>query len=229
MKVTVFTSTQPRHLSLIEDLSEVAEVFAVQECKTLFPGQVSGVFPRSPIMEGYFDRVNAAEREVFGGPRFLAPGIRQLVLQRGDLNLLDPEVSRLAMGADRFIVFGANFIKPPLVDLLIEKRAVNLHGGVSPYFRGMSPTFWALFHGRPDLVGSTIHLLSRGMDSGDVLFHAFPKAEAIDPFLMGMKSVKAAHRALVDNLDDLADMEPVPQDKGLEICHARGPTSRTVR
>ena len=225
MKVTVFTSTQPRHLSLIEALGEVAdEVFAVQECKTLFPGRVGGVFPTSPSMEGYFDRVNSAERDVFGGPRFLAPGIRQLVVQRGDLNLLDLEMLRPAMDSDFFVVFGASYIKGPLIDFLVEKRALNIHMGTSPYYRGASCNFWALHDGRPDYVGATIHLLSKGLDSGPVLFHAFPRARAWDPFLLGMKAVEAAHKGVVEHLSsgDLLDLDPVAQDKGLEIRYSRG-------
>ena len=225
MKVTVFTSTQPRHLSLIEGLSAVAdEVFAVQECKTLFPGRIGGVFPESASMEGYFDRVNAAERNVFGGPRFQAPGIRQLVVQRGDLNLLDLEAMRPALDSDFFVVFGVSYIKGALIDFLVAKRAVNIHMGASPYYRGASCNFWALYDGRPDYVGATIHLLSKGLDSGPMLFHAFPEARAWDPFLLGMKSVEAAHKGVVEHLrrGDLLDLDPKVQDKSLQIRYSRG-------
>jgi hypothetical protein len=37
MKVTVFTSNQPRHLALVERLAGIAdEVYAVLECNTVF-------------------------------------------------------------------------------------------------------------------------------------------------------------------------------------------------
>ena len=55
MRVTVFTSNQPRHLSLIERLAGVAEeVFAVQECNTVFPGRVGDFFRKSEVMQRYF-------------------------------------------------------------------------------------------------------------------------------------------------------------------------------
>ena len=52
MKITVFTSNQPRHLSLIKDLSIIAdEVYAIQECNTVFPGEVKDFFDNSEIMQ----------------------------------------------------------------------------------------------------------------------------------------------------------------------------------
>ncbi len=41
MQITVFTSNQPRHLSLVRRLAEVADkVFVVEKCNTVFPGRV---------------------------------------------------------------------------------------------------------------------------------------------------------------------------------------------
>ena len=67
MKITVFTCNQPRHLSLISALAKVAdEVFAIQECVTVFPGTVADFYRKSDVMQAYFSRVIAAEKEVFG-------------------------------------------------------------------------------------------------------------------------------------------------------------------
>ena len=199
MKITVFTSNQPRHLNLLRRLAEVAdEVVAIQECSTLFTGKVAdSIYQRSDKMEQYFAHMLAAEKQAFG-----------------DIALLD---------ADVVIVFGASYIKPPLVDALIAKKAVNIHMGVSPYYRGSACNFWAIYDGRPELVGATIHRLSRGLDSGDMLFHALPKPEATEPFMLGMKAVDAAHRALAQHAKDgtLLTMPVVQQDKSQQLRYSR--------
>ena len=93
MKVTVFTSNQPRHTSLVEDLAAVAdEVFVVQECNTVFPGEVADFYQRTEVMRRYFTEVLRAERAVFGPPRFLPARARGLAVKAGDLNRLDLEV-----------------------------------------------------------------------------------------------------------------------------------------
>jgi hypothetical protein len=224
MQITVFTSNQPRHLALIESLASIAsEVFAIQECNTVFPGQVQDFFGKSPVMQDYFSRVLAAEREVFGDVRFPPPNVRQLSVKMGDVNRLDVAALEPAMGADVFIVFGASYIKGPLCDRLVQRRAINIHMGVSPYYRGSSTNFWAMYDRRPQFVGATVHVLSSGLDSGPMLFHALPQPAAVDPFVFGMRAVRSAHVALVEHLKQrtLFDLAPVAQDRSKEVRYTR--------
>jgi hypothetical protein len=224
MKITIFTSNQPRHISLISKIAGIADkVFAIQECNTVFPGAVADFYRKSETMQEYFSRVIAAEGAVFGGIGFSPPNVRTLSLKDGDLNGVDKSVLAPALDSDLYVVFGASYIKGPLIDFLVERRAVNIHMGVSPYYRGSSCNFWALYDGNPGLVGATIHLLSRGLDSGNMLFHALPKPQACDPFLLGMRAVNAAHAALVDAIVSGAvfDCAPAVQDKSREIRYTR--------
>lgn len=224
MRIAVFTSNQPRHLALLNAMAEVAdEVVAVQECNTVFPGRVADFFHRSPVMQDYFQKVIEAEQGVFGDIGFARKNVRQLPVRMGDLNMIDPKLLAPALEADTIVVFGASWIKPPLIDLLIEKQAINIHMGVSPYYRGSSCNFWALYDDNPQYVGATIHMLSRGLDSGQMLFHALPKPEAVEPFRLGMRSVRAAHLGLKAALADgsLWNMPRVAQDKAVEIRYTR--------
>jgi folate-dependent phosphoribosylglycinamide formyltransferase PurN len=224
MRITVFTSNQPRHVALIEALARVAdEVLAVQECSTVFPGRVEDFYRHSPVMQDYFSRVIAAEAEVFGRPRFAPANVRHLPIRMGDVNQLEIDALSTALSADFFVVFGASFIRGPLCDLLVSRRAVNIHMGVSPHYRGSGTNFWAMYDRRPDLVGATIHLLTRGLDSGPMLFHALPPAEAVDPFVHGMRAVRAAHVALAHHLRQgtLLTLESASQDKSRQIRYSR--------
>ena len=144
-------------------------------------------------------------------------------MKAGDLNSVPMEMLDPALHSDAYVVFGASYIKGKLCDELVSRRALNIHMGVSPYYRGSSCNFWALYDKRPDLVGATIHLLSSGLDSGNMLFHALPPADTDDGFLLGMKAVKAAHDSLVQALqhDTLRSLKPAKQDKSLEIRYTR--------
>jgi hypothetical protein len=224
MRITVFTSNQPRHVGLLERLAMMAdEVFAIQECNTVFPGQVQDFFRKSPVMQDYFSRAIAAEAEVFGTSRIAPQNVRQLPVKMGDVSRLDLQSLGDALHADVYLVFGASFIKGPLCDHLVANRAINIHMGVSPYYRGSSTNFWAMYDDRPQFVGATIHRLSAGLDSGPILFHAFPTARAVDPFVYGMQCVRAAHESVVDHLrrGDLLSLEPVPQDRSRELRYTR--------
>lgn len=224
MRIAVYTSNQPRHLRLIERLCEVAdEVCAVMECTTLFPGQVDDFYRKSPAMQTYFGHVMEAERKLFGQARLLPARARVMALKMGDLNGIEESALGDALSCDVQVVFGASYIKGPLVDRLIERRALNIHMGVSPYYRGSGCNFWAVHDGHADLVGATIHLLSRGLDSGAMLFHALPPREACDPFDLGMRAVDASQTTLAALIANGAvhRLEPVAQDRRGEIRYSR--------
>ncbi len=224
MTITVFTSNQPRHIALIETLASIStRVFAVQECNTIFPGLVDDFFRKSPVMQDYFSRVMRAETEVFGCARFLPENVRSISMKMGDLSRIKTNDLGEALSSDAFVVFGASYIRGPLCELLVARKAINIHMGVSPYYRGSSTNFWAMFDQRPDLVGATIHRLSAGLDSGPILFHAFPKASHVDAFRYGMLSVRAAHLGLREFLSDpnYVHVEPASQDRSQELRYTR--------
>lgn len=224
VRITVFTSNQSRHTSLIERLTGVAdEVWAVRECSTVFPGQVADFFARSVTMQAYFRRVIDAEHTVFGAPRFSPPAVRELSLKMGDLNKVPMSVLAPALESDVYLVFGASYIKGPLIDFLVEHRCFNIHMGTSPYYRGSSTNFWALYDERPEYVGATIHMLTKGLDSGPMLFHAFPPNAATDAFELGMRAVKAGHEGFASRLADgtIGTLVPVDQDRSRELRYTR--------
>jgi methionyl-tRNA formyltransferase len=75
---------------------------------------------------------------------------------------------------DLIFVFGTSLIR----GALLEKGRlgiVNLHGGLSPQYRGADCTFWALYNGEPDRVGCTLHFIDAGIDTGALIAHVCPE------------------------------------------------------
>jgi hypothetical protein len=224
MKITIFTSNQPRHLHLIDCLSEVSdECYAIIEANTVFPGRVQDFYQKSETFQKYFSNVMAAEQKLFGDIRF-SNGTRDLIIKSGDLNKLDRSALEPALNSDVYIIFGASYIKGWLIDHLVENSALNIHMGISPYYRGSSCNFWCLYDNNPHLMGATIHMLSKGLDSGDMLYHVAPVTIGCsNNFEFTMASVKSAHQSLVTRISDSSIFQytPVKQDKTLEIRYSR--------
>ncbi len=59
-------------------------------------------------------------------------------------------------------------------DVLAEVSVpvINMHAGVTPRYRGVHGGYWAVADGRPDLAGTTIHLIDSGIDTGGILGQA---------------------------------------------------------
>ena len=224
MRIAIYTSNQPPHLALIERLASVAdEVYAVLECNTVFPGRIDDFFRKSPVMQEYFGYVQAAERKVFGQVRPLPGNVHAMPIRMGDLNRVSMSHCEPFLACDRQVVFGASYIKGPLCAALVEREALNIHMGVSPYYRGSSTNFWALYDGRADLVGATIHRLTTGLDSGPILFHALPAVQDWDGFELGMRAVEAAHEGLVESIQNgmIDHYQAIPQDRTQQQRYTR--------
>ena len=224
MNITVFTSNQPRHINLINSLSKIADtVYAIQECNTIFPGQIDDFFRKTPIMQEYFSYVIKSEINVFGSVEFTRNNVKTLSIKSGDLNKIDLSILTDALDSDYYIVFGSSYIKGDLIKFLVNHNAYNIHMGISPYYRGSSCNFWALYDGMPKYVGATIHMLSKGLDSGDMLYHVLPKVREYEPFDLGMEAVKAAHESLVYMIEtkNINKYQPIKQDNSLEIRYTR--------
>lgn len=222
MKVTVFTGNQPRHTALVNALAGVAdELCLVMESGTRFPGALAGHYAVSQVMEQYFNRVRRAESTIFGVP-WLARNISTFALGAGELNFVELDRLSPCLDSDLFVVFGSSYIKGPLASFLVERRALNLHMGTSPFYRGTACNFWALYDGNPDLVGATIHYLSQGLDNGPIICHATPSIDTDDPFIFTMQAVEEGIRKVVSVATGVLRLAPIdPMGLGAEIRYSR--------
>ena len=224
MKITIFTSNQPRHISLVNKLSEISEsTYAVIETKDLSNGVIKDFYKPSPIMEEYFRKVNNSEANIFGEEMNINSSVESLVINNGELSNLDQDTLRDALDSDLYVVFGSSYIKGWLVNHLISRKTINIHMGISPFYRGVGCNFWALYDLNPDLVGATIHMISKGIDSGGILWHCFPKYDNEDPFDFTMKSVLSAHSSIVNGIlsKEIFELSPTIQDKNKEKRFSR--------
>jgi methionyl-tRNA formyltransferase len=112
------------------------------------------------------------------------------------------------------VLYGTSIIKPPLLDAYAG-RVVNLHLGLSPYYRGSGTNFWPLVNREPECVGATIHVASEKADAGGVLAQVRPDAEPADVAReVGTKTIRAALGVLpaVLSLYLRGALRPRPQD-----------------
>ena len=225
MKITLFTSNKNRHNYFINLLSEISsELFVVQECQTIFPGVIPGDYPVSPTMNKYFQNVNDVQLKLFGNSYVnnFNKNIKILPMIYGDLNQCTIKFLSDFLESDIYIIFGSSYIKSELLNFLVEQKAINIHAGVSPYYRGADCNFWALYDNNPHLVGSTIHFLSKGIDSGPILYHAMSNLKE-NPYEYSMSTIKSAFHSITKKIQDnsIFNIEPINQKKNKEIRYSR--------
>ncbi len=72
---------------------------------------------------------------------------------------------------DVIIQSGAGILKPQIFTLA-RLATLNLHHGIAPLIKGMSSILWGQYERKPDWVGSTVHVIDEGIDTGAVLAYA---------------------------------------------------------
>ena len=226
MKITIITSNNLRHNYLIREISKIAkEVFVIQECKPILGGLNSSFYRKSKTIFNYFKKVKKAQHKIFKNTKsqyLNLKNIKIVALNYGDLGVLDFKSFKEFFKSDIYIVFGSSYIKGNLCDFLIKKKAINIHMGISPYYRGSDCNFWAIHDSNNHLVGATIHYLSKGLDSGKILYHALPKYKK-NLFEYSMSSVKIAIDSLSKKIKNkkIFKINSINQNKDLLIRYSK--------
>jgi folate-dependent phosphoribosylglycinamide formyltransferase PurN len=213
LRVLVLCGRSPRHLYVANSLCRAAEVLAiVQEtgsdlswkklARTLRPDN----FVRK-AWRWLRDRrryTGQGEARFFFGDR--APALDRPELVREVAHINHPDVVALArrLQPDLIAVFGTSLIRG---ELLREGRLgiANLHGGLSPEYRGADCTFWALYNGEPNKVGCTLHWIDAGIDTGGLIAHVSPAVrEGDDELTLFWRAVMTSAEAYAELVHRLA-------------------------
>ena len=130
----------------------------------------------------------------------------------------DPdEIGRMeALQPDVVFVFGTGILREQVLSAF-PGRIINVHLGLSPYYRGSGTNFWPLVNREPEYVGATIHYLDAGIDTGPIIAHARPAIAVEDgPHDLGNKTIVAAMKLLADAAEAHVHgrVNPVPQRGG---------------
>jgi methionyl-tRNA formyltransferase len=188
LRVMVLCGRSPRHLYVANALCESADVLAiVQETgsafswKKLFKTLRPDNFFRK-VWRWLRDRrryTGNREGKFFFGEQ--TPKLEHPELVHEFPHINHPDVVTLAreLKPDILAVFGTSLIRG---DLLKEGRLgiANLHGGLSPEYRGADCTFWALYNREPEKIGCTLHWIDAGIDTGRLIAHVSPEIKPDD-------------------------------------------------
>jgi methionyl-tRNA formyltransferase len=213
LRVMVLCGRSPRHLYVANVLCRSADVVAiVQESGSEFSWKklAKKLRPDNFARKAWRwlrDRRrytgNGEARFFFGEvpPRLDHP---ELVKEVPHIN--DPRLVELArdLKPDLIAVFGTSLIRG---ELLKQGRLgiANLHGGLSPEYRGADCTFWALYNGEPAKVGCTLHWIDAGIDTGRLIAHVSPKVLPDDDELkLFWRSVQSSAHVYAEFLRRLA-------------------------
>jgi methionyl-tRNA formyltransferase len=117
------------------------------------------------------------------------------VLAVEDINGVEVATTLNQLKPDLILVQGTRMISA--ATLAQMPLVLNLHWGLSPYYKGSYCTEWAILQNDLNNIGFTIHQISSKIDEGDILTQERVKVEPADSVnLINMKLTRNGARAM---------------------------------
>jgi methionyl-tRNA formyltransferase len=208
----ILCGRSPRHLYLANRLCEVARPVAiVQESGSEWSvKKLARALRPANVARKAWRWVRERRRYASGAEARSFFGAAVPELARRDLLVDVPHVSHPDVVAltdrlrpDVIVVFGTSLIRGSLLERG-RLGIFNLHGGLSPRYRGADCTFWALHNGEVDQVGCTLHRIDRGIDTGAIVAHVRPEVrDGDDELTLFWRATRDSAEVIVELLERL--------------------------
>ncbi len=107
------------------------------------------------------------------------PGVKYVNVSCGDINSSGFASFLRELRPDIVIVLGSSVIRQEIISVP-SSAMINIHSGLSPYYRGTWSYGWPIVNNEPECIGVTVHCIDPGIDTGDIIFQARPSLEPGD-------------------------------------------------
>jgi hypothetical protein len=199
MSVLLLTGSHPRHYFVASALAEAGLLAAhvIEKREAFVPKPPDDIDDDlKALFIRHFREREEVEQEFFGGANREFPGIPTLEVSREELN--GPGVREFAgaISAGIALSYGVHFLKQETLAAFPE-TCWNVHGGLSPWYRGCITMFWPSYMLEPQMTGITVHQLTGKLDGGPIV-HQCPA-----PLIKGDGLHQLAARAVTRFAEEL--------------------------
>jgi hypothetical protein len=215
MKIVIFTRTGFHHTSFINRLQEDFEITCV--VREAYPEALRCDGPRNGkdarFLEEFHEEYSAGFRYHRMLKDFLKapcdiiierPSTKYLNVRCGEINTEGFTSFLNELGPDIIAVLGSSVISPKIISVP-EFGAINLHSGLSPYYRGTWSYGWPIVNKEPEYIGATVHYVDPGIDTGDIIHQTRPRLdEADDLNAIFLKVIAEGIELVAQTLEEIA-------------------------
>ena len=216
MKVVVICGDSPRHCQVAREVAETGALSGLiverRECHV--PDPPSGLAPSTEdLFVRHFKDRAAAEYHFFGAPELPASVDRRLTVTPETLNASPTHKFLQEIRPDLIISYGCHKLTAGV--LALGSEAWNIHGGLSPWYRGAITHFWPSYMLEPQMTGVTIHETTADIDGGDVVH------QVVAPLVRGDGVHDIACRAVYQTAREMSELIDVASRRRVEKKNQR--------
>lgn len=204
MKILFLTGNHPRHLFMARALARTGHLAAlVLETREAHVPVPPAALPAktSALFERHFAGREAAEARFFSAPAGADPlaGVETHTIARTELNGPATWTIIDRLQPDLLLSYGVHKLTPETL-ARAQRRRWNIHGGLSPWYRGVATHFWPSYFLQPRHTGMTLHETTEAIDGGNVVH------QTAAPLVRGDGVHDLACRAVMSLGDELPEI-----------------------
>lgn len=169
MKVVLLTGSHFRHAYIARTLEKCGLLSGLiietrQKPKPQPPEYISNDLKK--IFRLHFQKRYDSEDRFFG--RAELPAVQKLNISKEQINSQKVIDFIKAIEPDLLISYGISKLSNEVINSN-HGEAWNIHGGLSPWYKGTITHFWPSYFLEPKMTGMTIHNLTQQLDAGDIV------------------------------------------------------------
>ena len=202
MRLVLFSGNHSRHLFVNREIVKYFDealliVMEREEVLPVPPGDL--ISSDKELFSKHFAIRYQVETETYGElyAEQVFRDYEAVFIKPDELNTIEIAERVSKFDADFCFIFGVDLILDPVIDRLPENK-INLHFGLSPWYKGAATLYWPFYHLEPQFCGVTFHQITKQADAGEIIHQSTPVLEFGDQIHdVGAKTVVKARDELV--------------------------------
>jgi len=172
---------------------------------------------KTPFMRRHFRLLAEAEEKWLGsaGLKTKKMGLECEQYQTGDINTSEVLNWAKEKKPDLILLFGTRVLDCTWLNSF--NNIINLHLGLSPYYRGSATLFWPFVDEQLYCIGTTLHLAVKNVDAGPILSRVRPIIKPGDSYYdINYKAIKAGIDDVPNTVRDYINKKISAEPQGKE-------------
>tara|TARA_X000000950_G_C13917198_1_gene661597 strand:+ start:2100 stop:2909 length:810 start_codon:yes stop_codon:yes gene_type:complete len=169
LDILLITGSHPRHQFIARQLGKTGKLKNIicQKRESFIPQIPENIDDETKVLfELHFKKREASENKFFGKASW--PDVEILEIEKSQQNS-DYVLKKINTFKPNFLLsYGCGILSDEIIKA-IDGEAWNIHGGLSPWYKGGITLFWPSYLLQPQMTGMTIHELTNKLDAGDIV------------------------------------------------------------
>jgi methionyl-tRNA formyltransferase len=167
--------------------------------------------------------------KVFGAGNCSEFSRADLLSHVNGINIPDSVKLVASLRPDILLIFGTGIVGKKILSLP-TRIALNMHTGISPYYRGCDCTFWPVHNGELHMLGATVHECTPLVDGGKIFSTAHASVEAGDSlFSIFARCVKTGANLYAQTVREFVGASPEGSVQDLTLGREYKASERGLR